>query len=134
MQRCGLAKKGKKKTEELSNQIDSGLAGLNHIRLRFNFAETAQVSICRYLHGAEPRILRLGQSQGTGSKHLKTVNSHGCAELSAKPLINAHRCGFCLHGCLTRIALASKHAAGQITRLLWSRHRFRSFLTLSPSP
>src|ERR1035441_3205408 len=66
---------------------------------------------------------------GTGSESLKTVSSHGCAELPAQPLIDAHSCRFGMQGGRTCIGLASDQAAGQITRLLSKRHRFRSFST-----
>src|ERR1035438_10115939 len=89
-QRCCLAKEGKKHPEQLRDQNDSNLAILIGVRLRLNFAETAQTPIRHDLHRLEPGRFRLGQGQGTTSERLKTVSSDGRAKLPAQPLIDTH--------------------------------------------
>src|ERR1039458_3425608 len=134
MQSCCLAKQGKKQPEQLRNQNDSEFAILVRVRLGFSFAEATQVSIRFYLHRAEPGRFRLGKSQSTGSESVKTVNSHGCAELPTEPLIDAHSCRFGSQGGRTCIGLGSNEAAGQITGLVLRSHRFSSFLIRYDSP
>jgi len=52
---------------------------------------------------------------------------HGCAELSAQPLIHPHSCRLRMKRGGSCICFGSNEAAGQIARLFWREHRFRSF-------
>ena len=126
-QRCCLAQKRKKKPEQLRYQDDSDFAGLIPVRPGFNLAKTAQATIRHDLHGIESRRFRPCQGQSTRSKSLKAINPHGCTELSAQRLIDAHSCGFGFESGRAGIGFASNKPASQIARFLWRNHWIRSF-------
>ena len=126
-QRGSLAKKGKKQSEQVRNEIDSALAVLTCASSGFNFVESAQVSIGRYFHGTEPWRFRLGKGQGTGSERLKPFNSYRCAELPPQPLIHPDSGRLRMKSRRCCISLGSNEAARQFTCFAWRKHRFHSF-------